>query len=53
MLELCLIAFDGEPPISCVDYHTAIKVLKQNNPLEKKRIYIGEGDDKRAAEGFI
>lgn len=53
MLELCLIAFDGEPPISCVDYHTAIKVLKQNNPLEKKRIYIGEGDDKGAAGSFV
>ncbi len=43
MLELCLITFDGEPPIGCVDYHTAIKVLKQSNPLEKKGYILVRG----------
>ena len=43
MLELCLITFDGGPQIGSVDYRTAIKVLKQNNPLEKNGHILVKG----------
>lgn len=43
MLELCLITFDGGPQVGSVDYHTAIKVLKQNNPLEKEGHILVKG----------